>query len=299
MSEIAQKSLFLTDGEHQLHLRHIHQPDGPQGTPILMVHGAIENGKIFYNEKGRGLGCFLAKHGFDVYVLDLRGRGETIPPMKPNDDYGQTETIVNDLPLFINEVHKRNPQPLHIITHSWGGVLVASTLARFPDLIDKIKSTVNFGTKRQVSAMNWEVLVKIRFMWHWYAKKLTKKHGFLPARRMSFGSDDETIKSHHQSMQWTKTHIDWVDDQDQFDYRKASKTTKWPSTWFIAAKKDKALGHPKDVKRFIKEANFHHAKYTLLSKANGYAKDYDHINMLTDPGAVDDHFVEVLEWLES
>lgn len=294
---IKQQSLYLDAGDHQLHLRHIASSSNPQGQPVLMVHGAIENGRIFYNEKGRGLGCYLASQGFDVYIIDLRGRGETIPPMRPFDQYGQTETIVEDLPLFFEFVHQRNSQPIHLMAHSWGGVLLTSMLARFPQLLDKVASQVFFGTKRRVGAFNLEVLLKIKFMWRFLSPKIAKRKGFLPAKKMNFGSDDETIKSHYQSMKWTKT-TDWIDADDGFDYANACQQVQWPPTWFVAAVSDKALGHPDDVKRFMAEANYVDAEYVLLSKANGHAKDYDHITMLTDKAALTDHFPQVVSWLK-
>ena len=56
------QSLFLdqSDLNHQpfsLHLMHISQP-GRTGMPILMVHGMIEDGRIFYHKSGKGLGSF-------------------------------------------------------------------------------------------------------------------------------------------------------------------------------------------------------------------------------------------------
>ena len=47
---INQESLFLPQGEHQLHLRHIWKKKG--GIPVFMLHGVIENGLIFYTKKG-------------------------------------------------------------------------------------------------------------------------------------------------------------------------------------------------------------------------------------------------------
>lgn len=44
-----------------------------------MLQGAIENGKIFYSDSGRGSGLFLARGGLDVYAGDWRGRGESWP----------------------------------------------------------------------------------------------------------------------------------------------------------------------------------------------------------------------------
>ena len=46
--ELLQQSLFVPCGEHRLHVRHIQPGVAVHADPILMVHGAIENGRIFY-----------------------------------------------------------------------------------------------------------------------------------------------------------------------------------------------------------------------------------------------------------
>lgn len=293
---VTQTSLYIEDGSHQLHLRHLFSPSKTPGQPVLMVHGAIENGLIFYSKKGKGLACYLAEQGFEVYVIDLRGRGASIPTIQPFDRYGQTETIMADLPLFIDFVFRRHTQPIHLMAHSWGGVLLTSMLARFPHYLSKVKSKVFFGTKRRVTVVNPESLLKIKLMWQWVSPMVAKRKGFLPARKIGFGSDDETIKSHQQSMLWTKT-ISWIDSDDNFDYQQACQNIEWPPSWFIAAINDKALGHPKDVKLFMHESAHQHSKYTLLSKAEGFLQDYDHINMLTDAKATEDHFPQIVQWL--
>ena len=46
---------------------------------VFLLHGSIENGRIFYSENNKGLAPFLARNGYDVYVGDLRGRGKSKP----------------------------------------------------------------------------------------------------------------------------------------------------------------------------------------------------------------------------
>ena len=164
-------------------------------------------------------------------------------------------------------------------------------------ILAKIKSQLFFGTKRKITAKNVEVWFKISLMWRLVSPLIARRVGFLPAKKIGFGSDDETIKSHLQGMHWTKSK-DWIDSDDGFDYQHACANIQWPPTWFMAATNDKALGHPKDVKLFMTEANHQQAKYTLLAKSEGFAEDYDHISMLTGASAVDGHFVLIGRWLK-
>ena len=293
---LSQASLFIPDGHHQLHLRHIHATQ--DGEPVLMIHGAIENGKIFYTESGKGLGCFLAEQGFDVYVADMRGRGKSTPSIAEDPNHDQNDQITRDIPMMINFIAQRTGKKVHVICHSWGGVLTASVLARYPEITEKVRSQVCFGTKRTVSAKNFERLFKVELVWKRFSPFIAKRKGYLPGRQYKIGSDDETFGSLTQSVHWVK-HTPWTDLKDGFDYAAAATKTNWPPTWHIAAINDYALGHPVDIQRFITETGDTNVLFTVLAKQNGNAMDYDHINMLTHPAAREDHFPDVVAWLKN
>jgi hypothetical protein len=58
------------------------------------------------------------------------------------------------------------------------------------------------------------------------------------------------------------------------------------------------MGHRFDVKAFMKESGLHKAEYLLLAKKHGNLLDYDHINMLTAPECVSDHFPPIYDWIK-
>lgn len=290
-----QESIFIKDGDHQLHLRHIWQKQG--GVPIFMVHGSIENGFIFYTEKGKGLACFLAKQGFDVYVADLRGRGRSKPNITADSSFGQHEAITRDIPLFLEKIQSMNSKKIHLIGHSWGGVLLSSFLARYPQWLDKIRSKTCFGTKRVVTAKTLEARLKLGVLWRYIAPLLVKRKGYLDAIKLRIGSDNETKQSLTESIAWVSPGL-WRDLSDGFDYFNAAQKLAWPPTWHFTGIKDHALGHKQDVQLFINECDNNSAKFSVLSKGVGNLVDYDHINILTHPKAVDDHFPALANWLE-
>lgn len=69
---------------------------------VFMVHGSVENGRVFYSLSRKGIAPFLAAHGFDVFVVDLRGKGKSFPAIDKNAKYGQYEAITEDIPLCID-----------------------------------------------------------------------------------------------------------------------------------------------------------------------------------------------------
>ena len=291
-----QESLFIPIAHHRLHVRHIWQES--QGTPVLMLHGAIENGRIFYTDSGKGLACYLARHGFDVYVADFRGRGLSTPRIQDDQSHGYHEAITIDIPELIRFVAEKTGKKMHVVCHSWGGVLFASSLVRNSVVKEATLSNLCFGTKRQVTVWNPERILKVSLVWNRLAPLITRRYGFLDAERMRIGSDAETHQSIMESVSWVKK-SKWLDPIDGFDYSLMSKRVKWPRTWHLTGVKDKVLGHAKDVQLFIHESHNRDAKFTLLSKRSGARLNYDHINILTHPEAVDDHFPKIVSWLNS
>lgn len=269
------------------------------GPPVLLLHGAIENGAIFYSSSGKGLAPFLAAHGFDVYVADLRGHGRSQPPISRASEYGQTEMITEDIPALVQAVEQLRPaSPQHWIAHSWGGVLLSACLARYPQMSHQVASQVYFGTKRSVRVWNLQRLMMIDIVWHGLANFLTAVWGYLPARQWRLGSDNETAKYHAQSKGWVRADA-WIDPEDGFDYIAALRNVDLPPTWYLAARNDFSLGHPLDVQRFMREVGQAQSHYTELARANGYRHDYDHISMLTHADAPRDHFPQILTWLQT
>lgn len=290
-----QSSLFFDVNEHQLHLRHI--ANANNGQPILMIHGSIENGRIFYSDNNKGLACYLAEQGFDVYVLDFRGRGLSTPKIKENPNHGYFDSIMEDIPQAIEYIFNRTGKKVHVACHSWGGVLFHCSFLRFPAIQAKTVSVVCFGTKRQVTVWNLERLFKLSLFWRIVAPLITKRFGYLDAVKLKVGADAETHDSIRQSNVWLKK-SPWLDPVDGFNYDAAAKTVEWPPTWHIAAIKDRVLGHPRDVKLFLSESN-PNAKFTVLSVAAGNLLNYDHINMLTDKRAKKDHFPLICQWFQA
>ncbi|HIN39000.1 MAG TPA: esterase, partial [Flavobacteriales bacterium] len=57
--QLKEKSLYITlNSTEKLHVKRFFTDK--KGQPVLMLHGSIENGKIFYSSSGKGLAPYLA-----------------------------------------------------------------------------------------------------------------------------------------------------------------------------------------------------------------------------------------------
>ncbi len=289
--------LLALSGGDRLHLKHFFTAsDGPVS---LLLHGSIENGRIFYSRSLKGFAPYLAQAGFQVYVLDWRGRGGSLPPIGRGSKHGQWESINEDLPQVIDFLLDRHKlTSLSLITHSWGGVLVNSFLVRHPTYLAKISRMVHWGTKRSVGVKNWAVFWKIRVFWERLARVFLAVYGYLPAREWGGGADNESRLSLLEGAAWTKAGSLWVDPRDGFDYSSAAQKVSLPRTLYMVGGADRDLGHPEDVDRFRQESqHLEGSEVVHLSPQHGFQRNYGHIDMLTHPQARGDHFPQVLNFL--
>jgi len=290
-----QHSSYLDFGRYQLHLKTL-VPHHPSATPVLMLHGAIENGRIFYSNSGKGLGCYLADQGFTAYCVDFAGRGLSKPHVSSGFDQTQHQLISQDIPALIDEIYQRHQQKVSVICHSWGGVVALAALARQPLLVDKVRAVVCFGSKRRISVRSWRKTVQVDFIWNLLCPWLARQHGYLPAKRWKLGADDEPVQFLRDTIDWIRQER-FIDPADGFDYSAAAHQVAWPPAWFFAAVDDQVLGHAIDVKLLMQESGLTDARFRLLGKKHGDAVDYDHISMLTAGAAKAGHFRDLAAWL--
>ncbi len=261
---------------------------------IFLIHGYFENGKIFYSDSGKGFAPFLAKNGYDVFVCDLLGKGESTPKVSKDFLHSQYDIVTRDIPRYLQEIRKiAGVDNINIGAHSWGGVVVNAYLLRSQD--KNINAFVSFGVKRRISLNNPRKWILIDLGWEFYGKYIANKNGFLSGAKLKMGNENEPKDYFFQTQKWVASK-EWKSEIDHFDYMLAKRSNLAPAL-YITGKGDKILGHPKDVLNHANEVGASHTEFKIIGKQTKHLHDYDHINLLTHKDAPKDHFLLVLDFL--
>ena len=261
-----------------------------------MLHGSLANGRVFYSGSGKGLGPFLARRGFDTFMADLRGRGRSSPPVSKRSTFGQTEAIIEDLPAFFEAIRTEiGGFPRFWVSHSWGGTLLLTFLARFPRFAEPLKACVFFASKRVIRGNTPRKWLAMDLVWRHYGRFLAGSRGFVSGRGLGFGDDSESRKFYVQTSRWLAGEP-WIDSDDGFDYGNSIRRIQKPPILHLTGSRDRLLGDPADIRRFIREYGGTDCRLEIIGRRTGYSRDYSHTDLLTHPSAPGDHFPLVLDW---
>lgn len=115
---------------------------GGTRAPVLLVHGFGQN-RYAWHLPSRSVANYLAREGYDVFNLDLRGHGRSrklgATPASGVDDY-----VSQDLPAAVEEVIRlsggRSP---FLIGHSLGGLV---SYAAAPSLVGGVAGIASLGS---------------------------------------------------------------------------------------------------------------------------------------------------------
>ncbi|MDP8224847.1 MAG: alpha/beta fold hydrolase [Candidatus Lernaella stagnicola] len=147
---------FVSTGDGWRIALHRYRPRGekPHAEPVLLHHGLTANHRGYdlgvgaAEDPAPSIAHWLADRGYDVWVIDLRGRGESERAGIWRDKSWKwtVDDYVNfDDPAAVDYILSRSPhQKLHWIGHSMGGILLFCHLGLFGS--PKIASGITVGS---------------------------------------------------------------------------------------------------------------------------------------------------------
>jgi pimeloyl-ACP methyl ester carboxylesterase len=151
-AELAGESFRVPADTHDVYLyvRNRHPAGMTQFSPertLLFVHGATYPAEVTFDLRLDGWSWmdYIASHGYDVWMLDLRGYGrstrppEMEQPPQANPPIVTTDVAVRDFGTAVDFVlARRNIDALNVMGWSWGTVTTSAYTAANPDRVQRL-----------------------------------------------------------------------------------------------------------------------------------------------------------------
>lgn len=283
------KAANSPDASVELAITRLGLADQPaaRGIPVILLHGSFANRRFWYSPKGIGLGAWLARQGFDVWIPEMRGHG--LSPR--NIDYRRNRVAdyaQYDLPVINAFIHEQSGRKPHWVGHSLGGTTLAAALGGRYLTEEQVASVALFGS--QITRNYWPLKIPPVA---WAGRLLLKRFPHLSGARFKRGPEDEPIGLVLEVMRW---------------YGLFGKFRDRDSDWWagladnrIAVMAVAAAGDQQDpveeCRRLFDQFGGETNRFVELGREAGYSEDFGHVEMLVSKPAQVEVWPLVAQWL--
>jgi pimeloyl-ACP methyl ester carboxylesterase len=257
-----------------------------RGFPLVLVHGSFTNKGFWLSAKGRGMARYLVEQGFDVWLFEHRGHGQS----PRNDDY-QNNTVERyarfDVPSvheFIHELTGRHPAWLG---HSLGGTVIATAITG--GFLTSLPAFAMFGT--QVIRPNMALQVPLAGQ---LARALVSIRKELDGRQMKIGPENEPAGVINEYLARHSLLGRW-----KLPSTGEALLPKWKEA-SIPLLGVSAAGDTTDPAKYCQRFYRMYGgpkEELLLGIENGFSKDFAHIDMIIGDDAEREVWPKVSNWL--
>ncbi len=319
--------LVETDTGHEVSLWRHRATSLTDPTPVLMVHGLGTTHRSLSLDDEVGLAQYLAnERGRDVWLLELRGRGESDVPGEPwsFDDYYR-----HDVPTAVEYVlQETGSQELDWVGHSMGGMLYYAC-AGTGGLDGRFRRAVTVGSPLVIehhtvlSALShlgryftW-LLTSIRrsYLLPFFARLNAAIFPLIPRRISLFLFDKENVETENvrkastvavsmmclvlldDFSRWITTG-EWRSRDGTVDYAAGVDDIKTP-TLVIAGENDVLVPRPDVETAYYQLGTPEDDKQLLIAgEEDGFDRDYAHADMMLSKPAAEELYPVIADWLE-
>ncbi|ODC03085.1 hypothetical protein BFW38_05510 [Terasakiispira papahanaumokuakeensis] len=270
-------------------------PTHVQGPAVFMLHGLMEDAQCFHNAQMRsGLAYVLARAGYDVYMGELRGRGQMGRAHKQHP-LTLNKVLSEDLPRLVDAMAKRAHQrPQFWLGQGLGSLLMVSLLAREPERLNEIVGMIHFSPVsglRQNCEMGPQPL-------HWshryWLKPLASILGFVPAQRFKLGHSNESTVFYLDVLRWL--YEKWEGPEGEALDALVS-AQQWPPMLYFATYHRHWRNSVADARALMFALGDHNGRLVKLGRHVGNQRTYKRQELCLHEDAEQDYYPLLLSWM--
>ncbi|WP_343350074.1 alpha/beta fold hydrolase [Pseudomonas sediminis] len=259
-----------------------------RGVPVVLLHGSFSNRRFWYSPKGIGLGAYLARAGFDIWIAEMRGHGLS-PRNQGYRDNNVAQYVRYDLPAIADFIFEQTGQAAHWVGHSLGGVILAAALGGGYLEQSRARSAALFGS--QISRTYWPLKIPPV---EWGARLLLLALPYLSGRRLKRGPEDEPIGLALETLSWLKLFGRFGDGEQDWWAGLARMRVPLLGVAAVADPQDPAWA----CHKLVEQCSAAPRQFLLLGKDKGFSSDFGHIEMLVSKEAQREVWPLVEQWLQ-
>ena len=263
----------------------VHRLGERTGTPVILAPGTFSNWSFWLGTQGTGFARHLAAHGFEAWVVDLRGHGSSQRPAPGQrwnlDDWGRL-----DLPAVVRAVTAEGRTPL-LVGHSAGGASVLAAIAGTPGLQSDVAAAAILATP-----LPW--LQRWRRLGAWSMRLAARHMNSFPARLLGLGPEDELPGVMEQWMDWNLRGR-WL-GRDGTDYSDALARLRLPLL-FISGSGDHRFAPPDACRGLFDLTGSPDRLFIEAGRDTGFSRDYGHVDLIVSREARREIWPLLSDWL--
>jgi polyhydroxyalkanoate synthase len=291
------------------------------GEPVVFVHGAGGNHHNYTEPPGNSLVAYLTRHGYDCWCIDLRGCRSSQPPFgRTRHSVQFDEYLEYDLPTFIAYVRKvTGYHKVHWVGHSMGGMLLYAWCASQGE--DQIAAGITLGSPTGFDDCNLAAAERLHRLGRRmpvfssnfaralipFMVVLRTTGGFVPINfanmhpQLGIGNLFHIVDNILPGVMGALLHAaktkTWTMLEGTVDVRAYLKNLRIPLLAFYAPRD--AFVNLNFARAFVRELPHDDKRIVVLSRAEGCARDYDHIEMPFARDSKRDVFEPIVAWLQA
>lgn len=269
----------------------VHRLGPPDGPPVLCVHGTFSNHRYWLGTRGSGFARALAERGYEAWVIDLRGHGDSPRPGR-RDHWDFEDWARLDVTAALDAARaaaRERGRPCFAVGHSAGGATLLMALAGAVELRDSIAGLVTAGTPLPwTQGFRGLAARTIRLATHVLPR--------FPARSLGLGPEDELNGVMRQWMGWNLEGA--MTGRGGVDYGAALSAIDVPML-MIAGAGDRLFAPPDAVRALYDRVGAADRTLIVAGTATGFERDFGHPDLIASRAAAEQVWPRILDWLDA